>query len=97
MIVFSTFHLLRISRLPEVLQAGHQVLYTWPWRDIQELTLELGMEVHTYNHSAWEAEAAELCEFEISLVYYIVNSRTAKTTQQDLLAWVFLNLLYLGF
>lgn len=34
---------------------------------------------YTFNPSIWETEAAQLCEFEASLVY-IVNSRTIRAT-----------------
>jgi hypothetical protein len=42
-----------------------------------------GMVAHTFNPHTWEAEAAELCEFQASLAY-VVRYRTARAIRETL-------------
>ena len=41
--------------------------------------------VHTFSPSTWEAEAGDLCEFEVSLVYGVNSRAGSKATEKPCL------------
>ena len=59
-------------------QFGKTVINLFSLEGKQDLQVVV---VHTFNSSTWEAEAGrDLCEFEVSLVYRVSCSRTARAS-----------------
>ena len=71
-----------VPRTSAFLDGGHCTVssYNMDLRCLKLLKIELGMVVHAFNPSTWEAEAGRSPEFEASLVYK-ASSRIARAVR----------------